>query len=117
MANELRNEVEVELAGKKLLLRPTFGCLLEIESRTGKSIMQLVREIEGATLSIKDTVIIYEEATKAAERPLTSEEVIDLIQQVGIVDIQTATVDFFTKALFAGPNAKTNDKKKVKAKN
>lgn len=102
MANELRNEVTVELAGQNILLRPSFGCLLEIESRTGKSIMEIVEQIGSNALTISDIIIVFEEGTKAAESPQTKQELIDLMELVGLVTMQTATHEFFSNALYPG---------------
>lgn len=112
MANKLKNEVSVDLASRNILLRPTFGCLIEIEGRTGKSIMQICEDISNAKLTLTDTIVIYEEATKAADKPLTRQEVIDLMEEVGVVAMQTATHEFFSKALY--PGEAQSKKKSVK---
>ena len=41
MANKHRGEVEVELDGKPITLRPTFDALCEIEGRSGLTIAEL----------------------------------------------------------------------------
>lgn len=42
MANQLKGEIEVSLGGKKLLLRPTFEGLLEIEDKAGCGISKIL---------------------------------------------------------------------------
>jgi hypothetical protein len=103
MANTLKNEVTIELGGKQLTLRPSFGCLLAIESRTGKSIVQLTIEVTEQRGTLNDAVIVFEEATKAAGNPIKKDELVELIEEVGILSFQIQLATFYNIALYGGP--------------
>lgn len=58
MANKLRNEIDIVLCGRDFTLRPTFECLCEIETRTGKGIIELLQDIMALKFRGKDVSII-----------------------------------------------------------
>lgn len=113
MTNSVRNETTLELGTTKIPMRGSLGCLKSIEGKTGKTIPRLVRAIQSNDLSIVDTITILLEGAKAAEHPMVEEDVIILIEDNGIAVVQFALGDFFTVALYGGPLAEEESKKKT----
>lgn len=99
MANKLRGEVEIELAGEKWDLRPTFEALSNIESKLNKSIPEIVREQRQGSIRFNTVAtIIWEGLIGANEgRPpisktrsgksLRYEEVGEMIVRDGLVRV------------------------------
>jgi Phage tail tube protein, GTA-gp10 len=112
MANELRNEVTVEFGDKKVILRPTFECLMQIENKAKKSLLTLINEVANGTGTISDTIIVLKEASKAGGNQLFDKDVQKLIEDEGLVTVQMQLGAFFAKALYGGRQLEVNSKKK-----
>ena len=99
MANKLRGEVEIELAGEKWDLRPTFEALSNIESKLLKSIPDIVQELRRGDIRFMTAAIIIWEGLIGANggRPplsktrsgksLRYEEVGEMIVSDGLVRV------------------------------
>jgi hypothetical protein len=73
--NPHRGEVSVTLGGRERVLRPTFQALAEIESKTGKTLQQLIALGMGAALGLNDTTAIITAGLRAAGETVKDEEV------------------------------------------
>lgn len=64
--NKLRGEVEIELAGEKWTMRPTFEALVNIEGKLNKSIPEITRAHRAGSVRVTDIVVIIWEGLIAA---------------------------------------------------
>lgn len=64
--NKLRGEVEIELAGEKWCLRPTFEALSNIEGKLNKSIPEIVGEQRRGSIRLSTVATVIWEGMVAA---------------------------------------------------
>lgn len=96
MANKLLGEVEIELAGEKVKLKPEYQGIYEMESLSGKSLALLVNEFATGMPSLKSIVaVVYGGmvgAAKGENPPLSYHE---LAQQI----VSDGHMNFFRPCL------------------
>ena len=61
IANKYKGEIKQRLGDKERVFRLTFDSIVNIESRTGKSIMDITNEIALNKYSMKDIVVVLHE--------------------------------------------------------
>ena len=66
MANQYKGEITGKLGDKERTFRLTFESIVNIESRTGKSILDITNSMSANNYSMKDIVIIMHEALAGA---------------------------------------------------
>ena len=64
-ANEIRGEVDLELEGQRFVLRPSFEAILEVETRTGKGLMELASLAYDSQLSLRLAAMMVTQFIKA----------------------------------------------------
>jgi hypothetical protein len=105
--------VEIKLGERSYCIRPTFGAIVRIERRLGKSILQLIGTTDDAPLKLNLTdiaVIIYEAIAATGERDLSMEKVGNLIMQGGgFGQYMTPIAQYLVGAITAGPEEATGD--------
>lgn len=108
-----RNEVSITIGDKAISLRATFRCLANIEDKTGKPFTQIVQDAAEGKFRITDIVTILKEASKAAEQPLTEQEVDELLEQHGVLGMAQGLTQFLTIALYGGEDKLATSEKKT----
>lgn len=114
--NTIKNEVEIDLGDRKYTLRPTFSCLVAIEARTGKSLVQMTQEIAQQRGSLTDAIVVIEEGAKAAGNPITKDELMAIIEEIGVMPFQMSLASFMGTALYGGDLSDELSKKKTQMK-
>ena len=66
MANQYKGEITGKLGDKERTFRLTFESIVNIESRTGKSILDITNSLGLNNYSLKDVVIVMHEALQGA---------------------------------------------------
>lgn len=112
MSINLKNETTLKLGGTELVMRPTMGCIMNIEKLTGKDIVQHVNDVQTMQIGMADIVTILVEGTKAAGSAVSMETITVLYDEFGKVPIQEQLVEFLTGALYGGPAYEEFAKKK-----
>ena len=102
MTNKIKNETTIELGDEVLTLRPTFSCLVAIETRTGKSLVQLVEEFAQQRGTLTDLLVVFEEGTSAAGNKKSKQQVTEFLEEHGVLNVQLALGMFFRLALYGG---------------
>jgi len=85
MANQYKGEIKGSLGGKERTFRLTFDNIVNIESRTGKSIMDITNSLASNSYSLKDVVIVFHEALTGAGLKFTQPTVGDMVMQTGLI--------------------------------
>ncbi len=57
MANKQRGDIPIEINGRKLIMRPSFEAIAEIEDKTGESFMDLASDVLGMAREFKTRAI------------------------------------------------------------
>jgi hypothetical protein len=95
-ANELRGEVDIELDGQKFVLRPSYAAILEVEQKTGKSLIKLATMAGDGDLSLTDTAIVVTAFIQAWGKAVDNSQaeganasrIGELIQEYGLMQVQ-----------------------------
>jgi hypothetical protein len=64
-ANVRKGEVEVDFAGKTMIMRATFDCITRIEQQTGENIVPLLARFARSDIGYKDAAIVIAEGLRA----------------------------------------------------
>ena len=101
IANKYKGEIKQRLGDKERVFRLTFDSIVNIESRTGKSIMDITNEIALNKYSMKDIVVVLHEALITSGIKLTQPSVGDMIMQTGLVKSSLIAANILT-TIFTG---------------
>ena len=101
IANKYKGEIKQRLGDKERVFRLTFDSIVNIESRTGKSIMDITNEIALNKYSMKDIVVVLHEGLISSGIKLTQPSVGDMIMQTGLVKSSLIAANILT-TIFTG---------------
>ena len=87
MANQYKGEVKGKLGDKERTFRLTFDNIVNIENRTGKSILDITNSMGQNNYSLKDVVIVMHEALQGAGGKFIQSAVGDMVIQTGLLKI------------------------------
>ena len=87
MANQYKGEVKGKLGDKERTFRLTFESIVNIENRTGKSILDITNNMAQNKYSLQDVVIVMHEALQGAGGKFTQSSVGDMILKTGLLKI------------------------------
>ena len=101
-ANPHRGEVEIELDGKRFVMRPTFQAIAEIEQQTGTGLIALLHRMTDGGLRVSDLAIIVAAGLRAAGEPASREKVGSLLLQDGLEKTLEPASFFLMNAVTGG---------------
>ena len=87
MANQYKGEITGKLGDKERTFRLTFEGIVNIESRTGKSILDITNSMSANNYSMKDIVIIMHEALAGAGGKFSHGAVGDMVMKDGLLKV------------------------------
>jgi len=87
MANQYKGEIKGKLGDSERTFRLTFESIVNIETRTGKSILDITNSMGNNNYSMKDVVVVMHEALKGAGGKFTQPAVGDMVMQNGLMKI------------------------------
>ena len=87
MANQYRGEIKGKLGDKERTFRLTFESIVNIENRTGKSILDITNAMANNNYAMKDITIVMHEALTGAGGKFTQPAVGDMIMQTGMIKV------------------------------
>ena len=86
MANQYKGEIKGKLGGQERTFRLTFDSIVNVENRTGKSIMNITNDLALTKYSMKDLVIVLHEALMGAGSKVVQSAVGDMIIPTGLIN-------------------------------
>ncbi len=101
-ANRHRGEVEITLAGKSYVMRPTFGALAAIEAKTGEGIAELLERMRTGRVRITDVTAVIWAGLGATGEPVTYEKVGELVAEIGLDSLAVPVSMFLLNACKGG---------------
>ena len=104
MANQYKGEIKGEFGGKERTFRLTFDSIVNIESRTGKSILDITNSLGLNNYSMKDVVIVMHEALTGAGGKFTQSSVGDMVIKTGLMKVAVLCAQILT-TIFTGDKA------------
>ena len=85
MANQYKGEIKGKLGDKERTFRLTFESIVNIENKTGKSIMVVAQELATNKFSFQTILIVLHEALQGAGGKFIQSAVGDMIMTTGLV--------------------------------
>ena len=85
-ANTYRGEASIEVAGEKLLLRPSFGALVAAEEELG-SLFELVERAAEGQLKLQQIVALFDHLSKSRPVAITRERIGEAVVERGLARI------------------------------
>lgn len=101
-ANPHRGEVEIELDGKRFVMRPTFQAIAEIEQQTGTGLIALLHRMTDGSLRVSDLAVIVAAGLRAAGEPASRDKVGSLLLQDGLEKTLAPASQFLMNAVTGG---------------
>ena len=86
MANQYKGEIKGKLGDKERTFRLTFESIVNIEERTGKSIMIVAQELSSNKFSFKTILIVLHEALQGAGGKFVQSAVGDMIMKTNLIN-------------------------------
>ena len=87
MANQYKGEITGKLGDKERTFRLTFESIVNIENRTGKSILDITNNMGQNNYSLKDVVIVMHEALQGAGGKFIQSAVGDMVMKTGLIKV------------------------------
>ena len=85
-ANAYRGEAILDVAGEKLLLRPTFGALIAAEEELG-SLFELVERAAAGGLKLHEITALFDHLSKRRAGAITRERIGEAVVEKGLAKI------------------------------
>ena len=101
MANQYKGEITGKLGDKERTFRLTFESIVNIESRTGKSILDITNSLGLNNYSLKGVVSVMHEALQGAGGKFTQPAVGDMVMQTGLMKVAVLCAQILT-TIFTG---------------
>jgi hypothetical protein len=100
MAEPLRNEVTLTLAGEERTMRATFTALRSIEQALGVSIIKLIGRVASADMGLGDTATIIFHGLKGfGDTRLSLEEVGEAVLEAGRTNLIKPVMEYISKSM------------------
>lgn len=114
MTNTPRGEIALMINGQHYIIRPSFQCLCEIESATGKTILALAEKLADGQIALAEIACIIEAGIKAGSIVTVPREIIGrAIMSSGIATFLAIISEFFSIALTGETSHNLTKKKSV----
>lgn len=85
-ANPFRGEASLEVAGEKLLLRPTFSALVAAEEELG-SLFEMVERAAEGVLKLHHIVALFDHLSRGRAKAITRERIGEAVVEKGLAGI------------------------------
>ena len=85
-ANVHRGEAALEVAGEKLILRPTFGALVAAEEELG-SLFELVERAAAGALKLHEIAALFDHLSRARAEAISRERIGEAVVEKGLAKI------------------------------
>jgi Phage tail tube protein, GTA-gp10 len=109
VADNLRNEVQIELGGTTYTMRATFGAIRAIEQELG-NIVPLTAKLGGGDCGVNQAaVIVYNGLRGFGDQSMTLEQVGNAILAEGLNKVMAPIAQFVIKALEGVSLAKSGE--------
>jgi hypothetical protein len=97
-ANPYRGEATLDVAGEKLLLRPTFGALVAAEEELG-SLFELVERAAAGALKLHEITALFDHLSRARAEVITRAKIGEAVVDKGLAKITPLLKQVLTQVL------------------
>tara|TARA_R100000951_G_scaffold32405_1_gene27610 strand:+ start:1909 stop:2259 length:351 start_codon:yes stop_codon:yes gene_type:complete len=99
MANPLKGEVNIQLAGKDYKCRLTIDAIMQIEDACNCGILKLATRMGEADIRMSEIINVLLPAMRGGGNDLQRKDIIQIVQDAGIVKATTAVANLLAKSL------------------
>jgi hypothetical protein len=85
-ANAYRGEASIEVAGERLLLRPSFGALVAAEEELGSLFAMVERAAEGL-LKLSEIAALFDHLSRGRALAITRERIGEAVIETGLARV------------------------------
>jgi hypothetical protein len=85
-ANPHRGETSIEVAGERLLLRPSFGALVAAEEELGSLFAMVERAAEGM-LKLSEIAALFDHLSRGRSQAITRERIGEAVIEKGLAGV------------------------------
>jgi hypothetical protein len=85
-ANPYRGEATLEVAGEKLVLRPTFAALVAAEEELG-SLFEMVERAAAGALKLHEIAALFDHLSRARAQAITRTKIGEAVVEKGLAKI------------------------------
>ena len=115
-ANKYKGEIKEKFGDTERIFKLTFDSIVNIENRTGKSIMDITHAIGINKYSMKDIVIVLHEGLTATGVKIVQSAVGDIVIKEGLVKSSLIAANLLT-TIFTGTQKDDEDSPLVQGEN
>lgn len=108
-ANPHRGEVAITLGGREYVARPSWSAVVQWESVTGRSTVEMLAEASRLAPRISDLVHVLHRALEAGGADLTAEQVYELINEDSVFNYFGPFASLLSGALTGGREVKAGN--------
>jgi hypothetical protein len=98
VANPYRGEASIDVAGEKLVLRPTFSALIAAEEELGSLFEIVERAAEGA-MRLQQIVSLFDHLSRGRPEAITRERIGEAVVEKGLAGISPTLKVVLTQIL------------------
>jgi len=111
MANKLKGEVNIELAGNDYKCRLTIDSIMQIEDSCNCGIIKLATRMGEADIRMSEIINVLTPALRGGGNDLQRKDVMKLVQEAGIIKATTAVANLLAKTLTDDSKEETDEGK------
>lgn len=86
VANALRGEASLQVAGERLLLRPSFEALVAAEEELG-SLFSLVERASAGELTLRQIATLFDHLSRGRSPAITRERIGEALVEIGLAKL------------------------------
>jgi len=101
MTNPLKGQIEVILGGNTYKARLTVDAIVKIETAVGCGIIKLAQKMGEADIRMTDIIHVLLQALRGGGNDLKEKDIINIVQDVGIIEATKCVAELVTKSLTA----------------
>ena len=99
MANPLKGQIKVSLAGKDYNVRLTIDSLMQIESALDKGIIKIANDMSQGDVRLRDLNAVLLPALRGGGNDLQQKDVSKIIADTGIVGVTKVVANLLAQSL------------------
>jgi hypothetical protein len=99
MANKLKGEITVQLAGKDYKCRLTVDAIMQIEDACDCGVIKLATKMSEGDIRLNEIINVLTPALRGGGNDLQRKDVVNIVQEAGIVKATAAVANLLAKSL------------------
>ncbi len=111
MANPLKGEITLDLAGKEYKARLTMNAIMQIEDACGCGIIKLATKMSEADIRMSEIISVLLPALRGGGNDLQHNDVLNIVEKAGIVKATSAVANLLAKTLTDDSEEETDEGK------